>query len=188
MKIPIGVSARHIHLSQEDLNILFGDNYQLTVDTQLLQPLYFKAKERLTIKTDKNEIRDVAIVGPIREYTQVEISKTDSYALGINPPVKTSGDFEGAASITIIGPKNSITKSCCIISTRHIHMNSEELNLFGLHPDQVVKVRVDTIKGGIMDNVYIRHDEEYQVEMHIDLDDANAHLLSNQDTGYIIKE
>ncbi len=186
MKIKIGISARHVHLSKEDLDILFGCNYKLTVYKELNQTGEFASLETVSLKTIKDEIKEVRILGPLRNYTQVEISKTDSYKLGINPPVRNSGDLEDSSVVTIIGPKGFVEKDCCIIATRHIHMNKKDLEEFKLIPDQIVKVYVNTIKGGTMDNVYIKCNDNYQLEMHIDLDDANSHMLSNGDFGYII--
>lgn len=188
MKVNIGISARHVHLNKEDLEILFGSNYQLEKYKDLTQIGEFAAIEQVTIQTIKNKIDNVRVLGPIRNYTQAEITKTDSYTLGIEPPVRNSGDLSNAASIQIIGPKGSIQKECCIIANRHIHMNEQDLITYGLKPNQIVKVKVDTIKGGIMDNVYIKCDKNFKLEMHIDLDDANSHLLTNQNSGYIIKE
>jgi putative phosphotransacetylase len=187
MEVKIGISARHIHLNKTDCELLFGKDYQLTEYRKLNQPGEFATQETVTIKTDEYEFNNVRVIGPIRNYTQVEISKTDSYLLGINPPIRNSGDLEGAAMVKIIGPKGTIERACCIIANRHIHVNKQDLETYGLVPNQIVKVKVDTIKGGIMDNVHVKYNENYAFEMHIDLDDANAHFLNHNDIGYIIK-
>lgn len=186
MKVCIRVSARHVHLSREDVDCLFGQNYKLTVHRELTQPGDFAATETVTLKTEKGMITGVRVVGPVRDKTQVEISKTDSYLLGLNPPVRNSGNLDGASTITIIGPKGEITKNCCIISARHIHFTTQQLKALNLKKGQLLKVKVDTIKGGVMSNVYVENDPSVTFEMHIDLDDANSHLLKDGDFGEII--
>ncbi len=182
MKIQTGISARHIHLKRDDLNILFGENYNLTEYKRLSQPGEFSCEEKVTIKTPKGIIEDVRIVGPLRDYTQVEISKTDSYALGINPPVRNSGDLKGSESVTIIGPKGKIEAfESCIIATRHIHASQEDLEKYNLKDGEVVRVKVPGLKGGILDNVIVKSSDDYKWELHIDLDDANAHLINQGD-------
>jgi putative phosphotransacetylase len=182
MKIQTGISARHIHLKRDDLNILFGENYNLTEYKRLSQPGEFSCEEKVTIKTPKGIIEDVRIVGPLRDYTQVEISKTDSYALGINPPVRNSGDLKGSESVTIIGPKGKLEAiESCIIATRHIHASQEDLEKYNLKDGEVVRVKVPGLKGGILDNVIVKSSDDYKWELHIDLDDANAHLINQGD-------
>lgn len=186
MYIKIGISNRHIHLTKEDYEILFG-NAPLLKYKDLTQYGQFASTFKVTLKTDKNVIENVRVLGPLRNYTQVEISKTDAYHLGINPPVRDSGDLEDSAPITIEGPNGSIFKeSNCIIASRHIHIHTDELEEYGLVDKQIVSVKVSTEKGGIMDNVLVRAGN-YYFEMHIDTDDANAHLLKNGDTVQIIK-
>lgn len=185
MKVSVGISNRHVHLTKEDLNILFGLNYELTKKIDINQPHQFAAIETVTIKTDKDEINNVRILGPIRSYTQVELSKTDAYKLGINPPLRDSGDLEGSSVVSIIGPKGIVTKPCCIIARRHIHVTpimKKELNL----PD-VVSVKVEGQRGGIINEVYVKVNEESYYEMHIDTDEANAFYLKNNDEVEIIK-
>ena len=116
MKISVGISNRHVHLTKEDLNILYGNNYELNKKVDINQPGQFASLETVTLKTDKDEIRNVRILGPVRNYTQVEISKTDSIKLGINPPLRDSGDVLNSEVITIIGPCGSVTKECCILA------------------------------------------------------------------------
>jgi len=186
MKIPVGVSNRHVHLKEETLKILFGDNYVLNKRNELKQPGEFASSETLTIKTEKAEIPNVRVLGPIRKYDQVEISKTDSYKLGINPPVKNSGDLEGASTITLIGPVGTVTVNACIIPNRHIHISDEKALELGFTNNQMVSVKVFGIKGGILDNVYIKIQPNAYFEIHLDTDDANAHLLKEGDIVEII--
>lgn len=187
MKVSIGVSNRHVHLTKEHLNILFGEDFELEKKNALTQPGQFASKSLVTIKTDKSEINNVRVLGPIRDYTQVEISKTDAYKLGLNPPVRNSGDLKGSSPITIVGPKGSIDlKEGCIIASRHIHILPSQIKMYGLEGKKTVNVKLNGEKGGIITNVYIKPSEEAFFELHLDTDDANAHLIKNGDIGEII--
>lgn len=185
MKISVGVSNRHVHLTKEDLNILFGNNYELNKKVNINQPEQFAALETVTIKTDKDKIENVRILGPIRNYTQVEISKTDAYKLGINPPLRDSGDLENSEVVTIIGPNGSVTKPCCIIVRRHIHVTKEEKIKYNL-PD-IVSVKINGKRGGILEEVYVKVSDKSYFEMHVDTDEANAFDLKNGDIVEIVK-
>lgn len=187
MEIKIGVSARHIHLTEEDFKILYGDS-NITKKCDLSQKNEFACNELVNIITDKSRIDNVRILGPYRKYTQVEISKTDAYALGINPPVRESGDLAGSEVVTIEHNGKTIKKECCIIANRHIHISNEEANKYNLHDNDIVKLRLYGEKGGILDNVVVKSSDLYTFEAHIDLDDANAHLVKNGDLGEIINE
>lgn len=185
MNVSIGVSNRHVHVTREDLEILFGKNYELNVKGPLKQPNQFACVETVIIKTEKDKIENVRILGPVRNYTQVELSKTDAYKLGINPPVRDSGDVENSEVVSIVGPKGVVTKPCCIIARRHIHITKEDKEKYNL-PD-VVSVRIKGNRGGILDEVYVKVSEEAYFEMHIDTDEANAFLIKNNDEVEIIK-
>ena len=185
MKITVGVSNRHVHLNNEDYQLLFGD-ILLTKRNDLTQPGMYACNETVTIKGDKRSIEGVRVLGPFRSYTQVEVSKTDSYTLGVNPPVRNSGDLSGAYPITIIGPKGEITRDACIIATRHIHVDKsirKEHNLEGI---EKVSVKISGEKGGIIDNVYLKDSDEAFFELHLDTDDANGFLLKQDDEVEII--
>lgn len=186
MKIPVGVSNRHIHLTKESVDILFGEGYLLTKRNDLTQPGQFACNETLTIKTQKCEITGVRILGPVRNYNQVEISKTDSYKLGLNPPVRNSGDVADSEVVTLIGPKGELEVSGCIIASRHVHISKSEAAKLNLKDDDIVRVKVDTLKGGILDNVHIKVLDEAYLELHLDTDDANSHLLKQNDIVEII--
>lgn len=187
MKISIGVSNRHVHLNREHLNILFGDGYELEKKSDLTQPGQYASTALVTIKTNKSEIEKVRVLGPIRNYTQVEISKTDAYKLGLNPPVRNSGDLTGSESITIIGPNGSVDiNEGCIIAARHIHILPEQIKAYGLEGKEVVNVKLNGEKGGIITNVYLKPSNEAYLELHLDTDDANAHLIKNGDIGEIV--
>ena len=187
MKVSIGVSNRHVHLAKEHLNILFGDNYELEKKADLTQPGQYASTAVVTIKTSKSEIGNVRVLGPIRNYTQVEISKTDAYKLGLNPPVRNSGDLDGSEPITIVGPNGSVDlDEGCIIAARHIHILPSQIKSYGLEGIEKVNVKLNGEKGGIITNVYIKPSEEAFFELHLDTDDANAHLIKNGDIGEII--
>lgn len=186
MKVKIGVSARHVHLNKEDLENLFGANYELTEYKKLLQPGEFSALETVTIKTPNSSFNNVRVVGPIRNYTQVEISKSDSYILKINPPIEKSGELDEASEITIVGPVGEITKNCCIIPNRHIHINKEEKQKYGFENQETVSLKVDGEKSGVLSNVYLKESDNYIFECHLDLDDANAFLIKTGDEVDII--
>lgn len=187
MKISIGVSNRHVHLKKEDLIVLFGDNYNLEVDKKMSQPGQFASTSFVDLKTDKNIIKHVRVVGPLREYTQVEISKTDSFVLGLNPPVRDSGDLLGSSPITLIGPKGELNlKEGCIIADRHIHITPKQMELYNLVGKENVNVKLFGEKGGIITNVHLKVQDEAFFEMHLDTDDANAHLVKQGDIGEII--
>uniref|UniRef100_A0A7C5VKR1 Phosphate propanoyltransferase n=1 Tax=Fervidobacterium thailandense TaxID=1008305 RepID=A0A7C5VKR1_9BACT len=186
--IVVGVSNRHVHLSREDVEILFGKDYQLTPIKDLGQPGQFACQETVTIVGPKGSIENVRVLGPERKETQVEISLTDAYKLGLNPPVRDSGDLEGTPGITIIGPKGQVTKEKgVIIAKRHIHMHTSDAEKFGVKDKDIVKVIVE--KGErklIFDDVLIRVSDKFALEFHVDTDEANAALLKNGDTVYIV--
>lgn len=180
MKVTIGISNRHVHLTKEHLEILFGKDYELQILRPVNQPGQFASVEKVTLETPKNKIDGVRILGPIRPYTQVEISKTDAIKLGLNPPVRDSGDIAGSEPITIIGPSGKVElKEGCILANRHIHMTPEQRTQFGLEGISKVGIKIEGEKGGIMKDVHIKSADASYYEMHIDTDDANAFLLHN---------
>ncbi len=189
MDIKIGVSNRHVHLSLEDLECLFGPGYQLTEKRALLQPGQYACEECVSIKTDAGQMDRVRIIGPVRPYTQVEISKTDAIKLRLDPPVRDSGDLKGSKGIEIIGPKGSVRKEeGVIIANRHIHMTPEERTRLHLDDVYEVSVALSGPKGGILHHVMLKVTDEAALECHIDTDDANAHLAQTGDTIQIITD
>ncbi len=187
MKVTVGVSNRHVHLKEEDLHILFGEDYKLEKKKDLSQPGQFASTSVVTLKTNKNVIENVRVLGPTRNYTQVEISKTDAFKLGINPPVRNSGDLNLSESITLVGPKGELNlKEGCIIATRHIHILPEQIKQYNLEGKEKVSVRISGEKGGIIENVYLKPSNNTFLEMHLDTDDANAHLIKNGDIVEIL--
>ena len=185
MKVNVGISNHHVHLTENDFKILFGDS-ELTIRNWLNQPGQFASNERVTIVGPKGNTQEMIVVGPFREYTQVEISKTDSYFLGINPPVRNSGDLKEASEVTIVGPKGQITRNCCIIANRHIHVNQnilKEKELIGINE---VAIKINGEKSGIIEHVVLKESQDAYFELHLDTDDANAFLLNNGDKVEII--
>ena len=179
--VPVGVSNRHIHLSKDDLETLFGKGYELTPIKDLSQPGQFACKEQLTIiGPSLRPIEGVRVLGPVRSASQVEISRTDSFTLKVKPPVRESGDIKGSAPVTIIGPKGVVTlKEGCIIANRHIHMSEEEGAVFGLKDGDYVNVEANGERRTMFYDVQVRVNKAFRLEMHIDTDDANAAGIGN---------
>ena len=188
MKVNIGVSARHVHLCERDFKLLFGNDKSLTKYKDLTQTSEYACSEKVNLITEKGKIENVRILGPLRSYTQVEVSKTDSYVLGINPPVRESGDLEGSEKIKIEYCGNIVEVEGCIIANRHIHISYDELEKYNLKDGQIVKLKVFGEKGAILENVKVKASMNGYFEAHLDLDDANANLVKNGDVGEIIYE
>lgn len=186
-KVPIGISARHVHLCREDLDILFGKGYQLNKKKELMGGQY-AAQECVTlVGTKLRAIENVRILGPERKASQVEVSKTDAIRLGINPPVRESGNTKGSAPIALVGPKGAVyLEEGCIVAKRHIHMSPQDAEKFEVKDGQIVKVRFDSGRGGIFEDVQIRVDKSFTLEMHIDTDEANG-LGVGKDMGILLK-
>lgn len=185
--ILIEVSARHIHLSQKDLESLFGENYQLKKLKDLTQPGDFAAEETLSVSANNKEISNIRIVGPIRKDTQVELSMTDAFHLGINPIIRISGEISGTPGIDIIGPKGGIKiEQGVIIAKRHIHCNLKEAEELGIKNKENVSVKIDSERGLVFDNVEIRVSDNYKLAMHIDTDEANAAGINKKSFGVLL--
>lgn len=186
--VPVGVSNRHIHLSQEHVEALFGPGYQLTRKKELMGG-QFAANECCTIVGLKlRAIENVRVLGPARKSTQVEISSTDARKLGINVPIRESGDIAGSAPIAIVGPKGAVyCKEGCIVAARHIHMSPADATAAGVSDGDYVSVKVENERGTTFNNVKIRVDDSFTLEMHIDTDEANASEIKQGDKVMIIK-
>ena len=188
MEITIGVSNRHVHLTEESYKKLFGDA-PLECIKEINQPGQFSSNQKVTIKTDKDKMDNVRILGPLRVYNQVEISKTDAFKLGLNPPVRDSGNLAGSEKITLIGPNGELTlEEGCIIANRHIHITPSQMKEFGFDGLTKVKIKLNGEKGGIIDNVYLKVAEASFFELHIDTDDGNGHLVNQGDICTIITD
>ena len=183
--IPIGVSNRHIHLSRNDLETLFGKGYELTPIKDLSQPGQYACKEQLTIiGPSMRPIENVRVLGPVRKASQVEISMTDSYILKVKPPVRESGKIKDSAPIRIVGPKGIVElNEGCIIANRHIHMSPDEARVFGLSDGDYVDIDVNGKRKTRWFDVQVRVDKDFRLEMHVDTDDANSAGIGN---GFIV--
>lgn len=186
--VPIGVSARHVHLTQEHVEILFGEGYQLTKKKELMGG-QFASNEMVTLVGLKlRAIENVRVLGPVRKASQVEISATDAIKLGIKAPIRESGKIAGSAPIAIVGPKGALyLQEGCIVAMRHIHMSPADAIAAGVHDGDIVSVKADNERGTIFNQVKIRVDESFTLEMHIDTDEANASKIATGDTVTIIK-
>lgn len=189
--VPIGVSNRHVHLTREHLDILFGKDYELTKAKDLSQPGQFAANETVTIiGPSLRPIEKVRVLGPLRKASQVEISMTDSYVLKVKPPVRESGNIAGSSPITLVGPKGVVTLSeGCIIANRHIHMSPKDAERYGIKDGDTVNVSViGKGKRTLWYDVQIRVNKDFVLEMHVDTDDANAAGIGNGSLVSIVKE
>ncbi|MDO4632571.1 MAG: phosphate propanoyltransferase [Eubacteriales bacterium] len=186
--VPVGVSARHVHLTQEHLEILFGKGYQLTRKKELMGG-QFASNEQVTIVGLKlRAIENVRILGPCRSASQVEISATDAVRLGVRAPIRQSGDLKGSAPIAVVGPKGVLyLEEGCIVAQRHIHMSPADAMAAGVSNGQEVAVRADNDRGTVFQHVIIRVDESFQLEMHLDTDEANAAGIGPGSTVRIVK-
>lgn len=186
--IPVGVSNRHIHLSAEHVEVLFGSGYTLTKEKDLKQINEFAAKETVTLVGPKGVMRGVRVLGPIRKTTQVEISRTDGFALGIAPPLRDSGDTKGSPGMVIVGPQGAVTLAEGVIcAARHIHMEPADAKRFGVTDGDRVTVQIAGSRGGTLSNVLIRVNPNFRLEFHIDTDEANAVFLKNGDCVTLCK-
>lgn len=186
--VSVGVSARHIHLTQEHVEALFGEGYQLTKKKGLMGG-QFASNETVTIVGLKlRAIENVRILGPVRSKSQVEISATDALRLGVKAPIRESGNIAGSAAIAVVGPKGAIyLNEGCIVAKRHIHMAPQDAMAAGVHDGDIVSVKADNERGTTFNNVQIRVDDSFTLEMHIDTDEANAAKIATGDTVRIIK-
>lgn len=185
--VPCGVSNRHIHLTKADAGVLFGEGYELTPLAKLSQPGQFSSKETLILAGPKGCLEKVRIIGPYRKATQVEISRTDNFKLGINAPVRNSGDIAGSAGCIIIGPKGHIVlKEGVIVAARHIHLSPTEATQFGLKDKDVVSIRTGGERAVVFGNVLVRTGESHLRDFHLDTDEANAAGLKNGDIVEVI--
>lgn len=188
--VPVGVSNRHIHLTKEDLAVLFGEGYELTPLKDLSQPGQFACKETLTlVGPSLRPIENVRVLGPLRGKSQVEISATDSYVLKVKPPVRESGNVAGSAGVTIVGPKGVVQlKEGCIIANRHIHMSPSDAASFRVKDGDTVTVDVEGKRRTRWYDVQVRVSPDFRLEMHVDTDDANAAGIGNGFKVKVVRE
>ncbi|MBQ2001649.1 MAG: phosphate propanoyltransferase [Acutalibacteraceae bacterium] len=189
-KVLVETSARHIHVSREALDILFGEGYELTPKKDLSQPGQFACEERVTVVGPKKELAGVSILGPVRPETQVELSLTDARSIGISAPVRESGDIKGSAGCKLVGPKGEVELTEGVIAAkRHIHMTPEDAEAFGVKDTQVVKVEVESNgRSLIFGDVIVRVSPKYALAMHIDTDESNAAGMAPGTMGEVIAD
>ncbi len=186
-EVPVRISGRHIHISRGDLDQTHGPGYDLTKYRGLDQPGQFAANETLTMVGPDGVIEDVRILGPLREQTQVEISGTDGYHLGIEPPVRDSGNLDGTPGIVLVGPYGAVTlREGVILAATHIHMNPPDASRLSLNNGDRVQVLVDGERDLIFNHVLVRVDQHFVTEMHLDTDEANAAVIADGDCVTII--
>ena len=188
MKVLIETSARHVHVSKADLEVLFGEGYELTVKKELSQPGQYACAERVDVVGPKRTLAGVSILGPCRKDTQVEISLTDARAIGVNAPIRESGDIAGSGSCKLVGPKGEVElKEGVIAAKRHIHMTTKDAAEFGVSDKQEVMVKVEgTGRAIVLDDVVVRVSDSYALAMHIDTDESNAGAVPMNAQGEVI--
>jgi putative phosphotransacetylase len=189
MNFIVETSARHVHLTQEHLEILFGTGYELTKKKSLSQPGQFACEERVTVVGSKGEFKGISILGPVRKATQIELSATDARSIGIAAPLRESGDVAGSGACKIIGPVGEIEiTEGVIVAKRHIHATPAEAEKLGVKDGEVVSVKIDTDgRSLIFGDVVVRVNDNYALAMHIDTDESNAASCSREQYGEIIK-
>ncbi len=187
-EVLVETSARHVHVTREALDILFGEGYELTNKKNLSQPGQFACEEKVTVIGAKGQLK-ASILGPIRPACQVELSLTDARSIGADAPVRESGDIEGSGACKLVGPNGEVELDCGVIAAkRHIHATPEDAAKYGLQDKQVVKVKVDSVGGRslIFDDVVVRVSPKFALAMHIDTDESNAVIPGNGNMGEII--
>lgn len=188
-KVLVETSARHVHVTREVLNILFGEGYELTVKKMLSQPGQYASAERIDVVGPKKTLAGVSILGPVRPETQVELSLTDARSIGIAAPVRESGQITGSGACKLVGPKGEVEiAEGVIVAKRHIHMTKADAAEFGVVDKQVVSVKVDSAdRSLIFGDVVVRVSDSYALAMHIDTDESNAAGMAPGTMGEVIK-
>ena len=184
----VKTSARHVHVSQEDLETLFGKGYELTKKKDLSQPGQFACEERVQVIGAKGSFPKVSILGPVRPDTQIELSASDARSIGVDAPCRESGDIAGSGACKLVGPKGELElKEGVIVAKRHIHMTPEDAEKYGLKDKQVVSVKIDSAERSLVfGDTVVRVNPQYALAMHIDTDEANAVLAPAGVMGVIL--
>ncbi len=186
----VETSARHVHVTQETLETLFGKGYELTVKKELSQPGQYASNERVTVVGPKKELANVSILGPCRKFNQVELSATDARSIGIEAPIRESGDIKGSGKCTLVGPSGSVElEEGVIVAKRHIHMTPADAEEFGVKNGEVVSVLLENGNGRktIYGDTVIRVSDSFRLAMHIDTDESNAAASARAQMGVIVK-
>lgn len=187
-RVPVGVSARHIHLTQEHVEALFGEGYRLTKKKDLMGGQYACNETVTVVGLKLRAIENVRVLGPVRKASQLEISATDAMKLGVGAPIRESGNVAGSAPIAVVGPKGVLyLNEGCIIAMRHIHMSPADAAAAGVKDGDIVSVKADNERGTVFNQVKIRVDKSFTLEMHIDTDEANASKIKTGDMVTIIR-
>ena len=187
MKLPIALSNKHVHLSQADVDALFGEGYQLTPFKPLSQPGQYACEEKVTVVGPKGQ-QTMRVLGPVRPESQVEVSLADARGLGLAVPVRQSGDVEGTPAFKLVGPKGEVEcEKGIIVAARHIHMSLEDAEKFGVKDKDVVSVKTEGLRGLTFHNVLVRASEKIPIEMHVDIEEGKAAGGKNGDLVELIK-
>ncbi len=186
----VETSARHVHVTEETLALLFGEGYKLTVKKELSQPGQYASNERVTVVGPKKELANVSILGPCRKFNQVELSATDARSIGIDAPIRESGDIKGSGKCTLVGPNGSVDlEEGVIVAKRHIHMTPEDAAEFSVKNGDIVSVLIENGNGRktIYGDTVIRVSDSFKLAMHIDTDESNAASCARAQMGVIVK-
>ncbi|ADY55033.1 Propanediol utilization protein [Syntrophobotulus glycolicus DSM 8271] len=187
--VSVGVSNHHVHLTAKDIEALFGAGYQLAVKKELSQPGEFAAEETVTLVGPRGQVPGVRILGPARKNTQVEITMADNIKLGITAPVRDSGNLEGSGSVVIEANDQRISlKEGVIVAARHLHASTRDAAEYGLRDRDVVQAKIDGPRGGILENILVRVSPTYSLDLHLDIEEANAMGLKNGDKVTILAD
>ena len=186
--VMVETSARHVHVTEETLEILFGKGYQLTKKKDLSQPGQFACEERVQVIGPKNSFPAVSILGPTRPADQVELSASDARSIGVAAPVRESGDIAGSGACKLVGPNGEVElKEGVIVAKRHIHMTPEDAENYGVKDKQVVSVKIDSPERSLVfGDVVVRVSPKFKLAMHIDTDESNAVMAGRDATGVIV--
>lgn len=187
-EIPVGISNRHIHLSPEHVEMIFGKGYELTKIKDLSQPGQYACKETITICGPKGALEKIRVLGPMRSKTQVELSLGDCRQAGISPSVRLSGNLKETSGVTLVGPKGSV-QLCegVIVAQRHIHMDRKHADKFNVRDGELVQIEVEGLRGGILSNVSIRTNDSFSLECHLDVEEANSMGITPKSKVKIVK-
>ena len=186
--VKIGLSNKHVHLSQEHLNVLFGEGHELTPTKDLVQPGQFASEEKVDIVGPKKTLTGIRVLGPVRPETQVELAMTDARTLGIKAPVRESGHLDGTPGCKLVGPEGEVELDYgVIVAQRHVHLNPEQAVEAGVKDKDVVCLKIDGERGLIFDNVVVRAGEKHEKEVHLDTDEGNAAGCGPDAVAEIIK-
>lgn len=185
--IPVSMSNRHVHISKEHLEVLFGEGHELTVMKDLSQPGQFACDEKIDVVGPRATLKGVRILGPVRPETQIEISVFDARTLGVEAVVRASGNTNNTPGCTIVGPKGQVTlEKGLIVAARHVHMHTDDAPKYGVKDKDVVKVKVGSDRSVVFENVVVRVHPDFALDMHIDIEEGNAAAIQNGEQGEII--